>query len=93
MQIILGEKKAPKVEDAIEYILNADNRTFSKIMKEFKNFKGDLDIRYQAEIDDPYKTQELAKIADLILTIRQLDRSQYTEEQQQRLEKILTKTY
>ena len=88
MQIILGEKKAPKVEDAIEYILNADNRTFSKIMKEFKNFKGDLDIRYQAEIDDPYKTQELAKIADLILTIRQLDRSQYTEEQQQRLEKI-----
>lgn len=89
MQIILGDKKAPKIDDAIEYILNADNKTFSKIMREFKRLKGDLDIRYQAEIDDPSKTQELAKIADLILAMRQLDKSQYTEEQQQRLEKII----
>lgn len=89
MQIILGDKKAPKIDDAIEYILNADNKTFSKIMREFKSLKGDLDIRYQAEIDDLSKTQELAKIADLILAMRQLDKSQYTEEQQQRLEKII----
>ncbi len=85
MQLVLDLKSGNKIDDVVEYILNSDNRSFNEIIRTLKNPKGDLDIRYQREIEDPECTQQLATIADVISTIRGLDKEQYTVEQKKRI--------
>lgn len=88
MQLVLDLKSGNKIDDIVEYILNSNNNTFNKIIRTLKNPKGELDIRYQKEIEDPDCTQQLVTIADVISTIRGIDKEQCTEEQQERIEKI-----
>lgn len=88
MQLVLDLKSGNKIDDVVEYILNSDNRRFNEIISTLKNPKGDLDIRYKREIEDPECTQQLVTIADVISTIRELDKEQFTVEQKKRIDII-----
>lgn len=88
MQLVLDLKSGNKIDDVVEYILNSDTRSFNEIIRTLKNPKGDLDVRYQREIENPECTQQLTTISAIISAIRDLDKKQCTVEQKRRIERL-----
>lgn len=88
MQKILYKRKSKKVQDSIEYILNADKKEFNEILKVLKDPKGVLDFLYQEEKDNPDMTQEMFEISFLLRGLSKIDTSQISIEQKNRIQKL-----
>ena len=88
MQIILERRINNKLNDTVDYILNTDNGTFNEIIRALRDPKGELDIRYREEIDDPDRTQEIVRISELITRFKELSKQQNIGIQKKRIEKL-----
>ncbi len=90
MQKVLYERKNRKIQDSIEYILNADKKEFNEILKVLRNPKGVLDFLYKEEKDNPDMTQEMFEISFFLRGLSKIDTSQIGMEQKNRIQILQT---